>query len=201
MESLQRPGEHFLEEKKNSSKVRTTAVTFSDPHGLLSTVYTEMLYVAKIRETNQHTQQATSLEKCQDTCLNLLRRVHQIYQPFLVTSEYIQKHNHNFLHYTSQRASSSPQTDVFTCLIAVTVMTKKSGRPLVTGLVGVSTITCRDKTYCCLKPAVSRRKKNSGSGRKKGAHATEGVSHSPAEEEGAHEKDQHRQPQEYSPLS
>lgn len=83
-------------------------------------------------------------------------------------------------------------------------MTKKSGRPLVTGLVGVSTITCRDKTYCCLKPVVSRRKKNSGRETKKGAHATEGVSHSPAEEEGkegAHEKDQHRHPQEYSPLS
>lgn len=30
-----------------------------------------------------------------------------------------------------------------TCLMAVTVITKKSGRPLVTGLVGVSTITCR----------------------------------------------------------
>lgn len=30
--------------------------------------------------------------------------------------------------------------------MAVTVMTKKSGRPLVTGLVGVSTITCREKT-------------------------------------------------------
>lgn len=28
-----------------------------------------------------------------------------------------------------------------TCLIAVTVMTKNKGRPLVTGLVGVSTIT------------------------------------------------------------
>lgn len=30
-----------------------------------------------------------------------------------------------------------------TCLMAVTVMTKNNGRPLVTGLVGVSTITCR----------------------------------------------------------
>lgn len=29
-----------------------------------------------------------------------------------------------------------------TCLIAVTVITKNKGRPLVTGLVGVSTITC-----------------------------------------------------------
>lgn len=32
---------------------------------------------------------------------------------------------------------------VVTCLIAVTVMTKNSGKPLVTGLVGVSTITYR----------------------------------------------------------
>lgn len=30
---------------------------------------------------------------------------------------------------------------VLTCLMAVTVMTKNKGRPLVTGLVGVSTIT------------------------------------------------------------
>lgn len=29
----------------------------------------------------------------------------------------------------------------FTCLMAVTVITKKSGSPLVTGLVGVSTVT------------------------------------------------------------
>lgn len=32
-----------------------------------------------------------------------------------------------------------------TCFIAVTVMTKKSGSPLVTGLVGVSIINCKTK--------------------------------------------------------
>lgn len=31
--------------------------------------------------------------------------------------------------------------NIFTCLMAVTVITKKSGSPLVTGLVGVSTVT------------------------------------------------------------
>ena len=31
---------------------------------------------------------------------------------------------------------------LITCLMAVTVITKNNGRPLVTGLVGVSTITC-----------------------------------------------------------
>lgn len=35
------------------------------------------------------------------------------------------------------------QSDVLTCLMAVTVITKNKGKPLVTGLVGVSTITCR----------------------------------------------------------
>lgn len=35
-----------------------------------------------------------------------------------------------------------------TCLIAVTVITKNKGRPLVTGLVGVSTITYWGKKKC-----------------------------------------------------
>lgn len=34
---------------------------------------------------------------------------------------------------------------LLTCLIAVTVMTNKSGSPLVTGLVGVSIINCNKK--------------------------------------------------------
>lgn len=34
---------------------------------------------------------------------------------------------------------------VFTCFMAVTVITKKRGRPLVTGEVGVSIINCKDK--------------------------------------------------------
>lgn len=34
---------------------------------------------------------------------------------------------------------------LLTCLMAVTVMTKNKGRPLVTGLVGVSTITWWEK--------------------------------------------------------
>lgn len=32
-----------------------------------------------------------------------------------------------------------------TCLMAVTVITKKRGRPLVTGLVGVSMMSCKGK--------------------------------------------------------
>lgn len=40
-------------------------------------------------------------------------------------------------------------TELLTCLIAVTVMTNKSGSPLVTGLVGVSIINCNkmDKDF------------------------------------------------------
>lgn len=34
-----------------------------------------------------------------------------------------------------------------TCLMAVTVMTKNKGKPLVTGLVGVSTITFKKRTH------------------------------------------------------
>ena len=40
-------------------------------------------------------------------------------------------------------SSSPPASAELTCLMAVTVMTKNSGRPLVTGLVGVSIISCR----------------------------------------------------------
>lgn len=36
-------------------------------------------------------------------------------------------------------------TKLLTCLIAVTVMTNKSGSPLVTGLVGVSIINCNER--------------------------------------------------------
>lgn len=48
-------------EKKNSSKARTTAVTFTDPHGLLTTVHIEMFYIAEAKETNNHTQFSASL--------------------------------------------------------------------------------------------------------------------------------------------
>lgn len=104
-----------------------------------------MFYIAKTRETPIiTTQHAASHEKQQYARL-ISQRIRQTYQPILATSEYVQIHAHHLLYHMSQRASSSLHTDTRTCLIAVTVMTKKSGRPLVTGLVGVSTITCREK--------------------------------------------------------
>ena len=42
-------------------------------------------------------------------------------------------------------SSSPPASPKLTCLMAVTVMTKNSGRPLVTGLVGVSIISCKEE--------------------------------------------------------
>lgn len=133
----------------------------------------------------------------------LLRRVHQTYQPVLVTSESIKIHAYHFLYHTSQRASSSPHVDTCTCLIAVTVMTKKSGRPLVTGLVGVSTITCREKKTILLttgfqaaedtKPLVMGEK---GCSAHWGSQLHRGVG-----QKGAREKDQHKHPQECSPSS
>lgn len=81
-------------------------------------------------------------------------------------------------------------------------MTKKSGRPLVTGLVGVSTITCREKSVL-LTTGFQAAEENAGN-RGKRVLGTLGVSHSPAEEggkEGAHEKDQHRQSEQAAILS
>lgn len=53
------------------------------------------------------------------------------------------------------------QSNSLTCFIAVTVMTKNKGRPLVTGLVGVSTITYAKKKQntCLINLCYTQRKK------------------------------------------
>lgn len=58
-----------------------------------------------------------------------------------------EKTKHTMLYWTSshKKAQVSVWPVSLTCLMAVTVMTKKRGSPLVTGLVGVSMINCEDK--------------------------------------------------------
>lgn len=83
------------------------------------------------------------------------------------------------------RQSSSPQITAFTCLMAVTVMTKKRGRPLVIGLVGVSTITCRQKEHTGDNLlSGSRRNKSSGHWCKRvlGTLGCKAYYHTPAQE-------------------
>lgn len=62
-------------------------------------------------------------------------------QPVLITlTERHRGVNEVAVHFSANKTKQGEKPVVLTCLMAVTVMTKKSGSPLVIGLVGVSMI-------------------------------------------------------------